>query len=94
MVNYWDRVQKHVQNIEASGDLILMDKAAFILGSGSEFIGYYMDHITKDCPKIQVLVNEMDPIKIRPMYGLFLSEFMDREDDLGYMADTIRKILF
>jgi hypothetical protein len=84
-----DNVQTAIKKIEASGDSLLIDQAAFLLGMWNGF--WWLEDWTKDCPKIKALLPEMQAQPVAPLRTLTCAEWMDREDDLGYLADQLRK---
>lgn len=93
MADYWTRVEESLRKIEDCENPMLLDQAAWLVGIGKNFITD-LEYLTRDCPKIQVLILEMKPITVRPLYGLSLMPYIDRDDDLGRLADSIRKALF
>ncbi len=89
-----DRAKRAAEEIEKSGNFLLMDQAAFLLGSGREVAQWLIDDIVRDCPKLQVMMLEFEAVKVRPLFGLMLMPYIDRDDALGWMSDCIRKELF
>ncbi len=86
---YWDRLREAVAEVETSGDNLMIDQATFLLGMFKD--DYAIDSLLRNCPKMLALLPEMkaEPNKFRRL--LSCSDWMNREDALGRVADLLRK---
>lgn len=84
-----DNVREVIRRIEASGDAFLIDQAAFLLGLFKE--SGWVAEFTEGCPRITALLPEMGAEPNRFYRLLACADWMDADNDLGYLADQIRK---
>lgn len=85
-----DNVKTALKSIEASGNALHIDQAAFVIGMFGPNTEWVVNAV-QDCPRIAALLPEMKECPSAPMRMLTISQWMDRDDDVGYLADQIRK---
>jgi hypothetical protein len=90
MRSHQDNVKTALKSIEASGNALYIDQAAFVLGMFGPDT-YWVDGVVKDCPRIAALLPEMKECSSPPLRMLQIGQWMDRDDDVGYLADQLRK---
>jgi hypothetical protein len=84
-----DNVRAALEKIEASGNALHIDSAAFLVGLFGDT--RWARNFTEKCPRIAALLPEMVPCTVRPMRMLTIAGWIDRDDDVGYLADQLRK---
>ena len=87
---HFDNVKTALKSIEASGDSLHIDQAAFVLGMFGPNT-YWVANVVQDCPRIAALLPEMKECPSPPRRMLQIGQWMDRDDDVGYLADQLRK---
>lgn len=84
-----DRIEQAIHRIEHSGDNFLIDQATWLLGFWKDDLP--IEQWLAECPNMLRLLPEMKVEPRRPMRMLMLAGWIDREDDLGELANCLRK---
>lgn len=86
-----DRLKSVLAAAEREADDMQIDQIAFMIGSFP--VNSRLRTWVTDCPRIQALLPEMDPLPSDTHALLRLADWIDRRDHVGYVADAIRKTI-
>lgn len=84
-----DRLKEVFTLAECTATELEIDQIAFLIGSFPAN-HWLRQHVT-DCPRIQALLPEMEPLSSESRALLQLTSYVDREDIVGTVADHIRR---
>lgn len=87
--NYLHNIREGILSVEQSGNNFLIDQTVWLLGMWADELPVKAWLI--DCPKMSALLPEMraEPNRFKRM--LSLTNYIDRDDGLGLIADSLRK---
>ena len=89
MGNFDLRIQQAIHRIEHSGDNFMIDQATWLLGFWKDDLP--IEQWLTECPNMLALLPEMKAEPRRPMRLLMFMDWIDRDDDLGELANCMRK---
>ncbi|MDZ4837877.1 MAG: hypothetical protein SGJ27_29180 [Candidatus Melainabacteria bacterium] len=86
-----DRLKIHLAHAEQTASELNIDQIAFLIGS------FPLDHsvrtVATDCPRISALLPEMQPCATETLAMMRVSQWMNREDIVGEVADYMRRAI-
>lgn len=87
--DFLGRVEQAIHRIEHSGDNFLIDQATWLLGFWKDELP--VEQWLVECPNMLALLPEMEAEPNRAKRLFMFSKWIDRDDDVGEIANCLRK---